>query len=499
MSAVTQTSSPDPETAVTPRRSLAEFEPLPEGARQYPLSFCERHRAVLLLEREEEVVVGIAEPVPGYMQDRLARLHGKRVRLMAVGAEELHAWLAHRHLAESDNVPSAQIGGAAARSGPAALSQEEARGTGGAGEALLKGLLEEAAGVGASDIHLSPARLQHWHHLRCDGALIRRRAVSSLLADRLAARLKVLIHGSVGRRRRPQEGRFERRVNGSNYEVRVSILPALRGESISLRLLRTGQGPVSLSDLHFQPLLEEYLAGIAARRDGLFLVTGPTGSGKTTTLHAMAATALQSERRVLTIEDPVEYELDGAVQLQTNRHLEQDFDYLLAKALRHDPDVLLIGEIRDTETARLAVRAALTGHLVFASMHTATVFTAVLRLLDLECSTRDLTAALCGVVSQRLVRRIPVGTGRIPLAAALSDPEAGRSAAGLSAATPSAHGPSAHGPRTEVRGEPQRVRAVGRDWLHSSMLADARRAVEQGITNWREVMRVLPQLREDHA
>ncbi len=468
------------------RRELAAFEPLPEGAAQYPLSFCERHRAVMLAYRQQEVIVGVARPVPSYLRERLSRLHAKPVRVVALAPEDLHEWLARRQLreveAESGIAVAARGGDGGGRTTRSTLSDADARVGGGAGEALLRGLLEEATAMGASDIHITPMRGDVGIRLRCDGIVQWRRSVSSLLAERLAARLKVLIHGSVGQRRKPQEGRFERRLEAGTYEVRVSILPALRGESVTLRLLRTAQGAVSISGLNFHSPIGGLLHAAAQRRDGLFLATGPTGSGKTTTLHAMAATILRTERRVVTIEDPVEYELNGGVQLQTNRHLKLGFDYLLAKALRHDPDALLIGEIRDTETAQLAIRAALTGHVVLASMHTGTVFTAVLRLLDLGCSAGDVAAALCGVLSQRLVRRVPGGTGRVPLAAFLVD-------ASWKIRTQT--------PRSEPRSGLTRVRVVGRDWMHSPMVADARRIVGEEATSWEEINRVAPDLHEE--
>jgi Tfp pilus assembly pilus retraction ATPase PilT len=270
----------------------------------------------------------------------------------------------------------------------------------------------------------------------------------------------------------------------------------MHGESVALRLLGVARGGMSLCELRFGAEVERFLRAMTRRSDGLFLVTGPTGSGKTTTLHAMARLILADGRRIVTIEDPVEYELSGALQLQVNRALKLDFDVLLTRALRHDPDVLLVGEVRDAETAALAVRAALTGHLVLASMHTGTATTAVLRLANLGCAQGELSAALCGVLSQRLLRCATAG--RVPVAGVLADPAdlsgvwdgaapsagATGTAGAAGARAPSRGGPAAGGPAT--------ARIIGRGWRMRALGEDVRRVVRAGLVTEAEARRALP-------
>ena len=480
-----------------PRR-LAEFGELPGEEEQYPLSFCERHRAVLLREvvtwerkAEEEVagqrapgegtspegspgtapLVGVAAPVPPYLVERLRRIHGGAVTVVPLVPEDVSRFLAERRL-HHEGRESAVTGADGS--------------VGGAGEALLQGILEEAVRTGASDAHLMTGSTGVSLRFRREGALGPAKAVPRELTARLVARLKVRIRGNPGQRRKPQEGRFDFTARGTVNEVRVSILPGLHGESVSLRFLRTFKGGISLDSLGFPGRIITLLNGVAHRTDGLFLVTGPTGSGKTTTLHAVARLLCRRDRRVVTIEDPIEYELPEAVQLQTNARLHLTFDLLLTKALRHDPDVLLLGEIRDPETAALAVRSALTGHLVLATMHTGTVFTGILRLRNLGATADEVASALCGVLSQRLVRRAgasprgvtPVGVagqasadGRIPICEALIDP--------ADQSDPRNFAPSG-----------RFVEAVGREWLYLDMEDDAGRLVSAGVTTWEDVARV---------
>lgn len=460
-------------------RVVESHTPLSESEGQYPLPFIERHRAIRLASEpasdSKTPVVGACDPVPRYLRARLRQLHGTEPRLVAMVPEDLYEYIATRRLqAETHRGLGSESDGDAG----APLAE---RGAGGAGEALLRSALEDAVAAKASDVHLVPGPTDAAIWLRVDGALILRRRVSRQLAERMSARLKALARGNAAQRRRPQEGRFERAIGGTSYELRLSLLPGMHGESVALRLLGVARGGMRMEELGFGPDTEGFLRRITARRDGLFLVTGPTGSGKTTTLHAMARLIVAGRRRIVTIEDPVEYELPGALQLQTNRALKLDFDVLLTKALRHDPDVLLVGEVRDAETATLAVRAALTGHLVLASMHTATVHTSVLRLMNLGCPESELAAALCGVLSQRLLRRAagrgagpPNGVlreaprpGRLPVAGVMADPADGLLATGGDSTTT----------------------LVGRRWCTREIELDARRLVAAGLVDWEEVRR----------
>ncbi|MFW5785767.1 MAG: GspE/PulE family protein [bacterium] len=524
----------------TTPHGLAAFGELPGEEAQYPISFCERHRVVLLRDAppshgppqeaaaheaspegglSDAAVVGVAAPVPWYLEGRLRRIHGAPVRIVPLIPHDLHQFLAHRRLGyegrdaghggrAGGNGRGGVHSGRRARSerfgpwrrneGPVfaaggAVAAESGGAVRGAGEALLQGVLEEAVRTGASDAHLMAGSAGFALRFRREGILGEARAVPGELAVRLLARLKVRIRGNPGQRRKPQEGRFDFAAEGTVYEVRASILPGLHGESVSLRFLKTFKGGISLDTLGFPGRIVTLLSGVARRTEGLFLVTGPTGSGKTTTLHAVARLLCRRDRRVVTIEDPIEYELPEAVQLQTSARLHLTFDLLLSKALRHDPDVILLGEIRDAETAALAVRTALTGHLVLATMHTGTVFTGVLRLRNLGATREEVASALCGVLSQRLVRRATGGIA--PAAAAASSAGVASSArAGLDGDT------DGRIPISEALVDPadvtesgtfgRLVEAAGREWLYFDMEDDARRLVSAGVTTWDEVERV---------
>ena len=442
---------------------------------QYPLAFCERHRVVLLppgAAGNAVAVAAAAAPVPGYLPGRLRRIHRGPVEIRPVPPHEISRLLAQLQL---ESRADSRVRKAAVGAEPALEAGELSASP---GEIALQSLLEEAWDSRASDLHLAPQGAGFSLQFRVDGVLGVPHALDAELARRVLARLKALIRGNPSQRRRPQEGRFTRVIRGEQLEVRVSILPGLTGESSALRLLPVSRSAADLSELGFSEAIAAGLRRVAGRREGLFLVSGPTGSGKTTTLHAIARRTGATGRRVVTIEDPVEYRLAAGVQLQINRALQLDFDALLAKALRHDPDVLLVGEIRDSETAGLAMRAALTGHLVLASMHTGSVFTAVLRLVNLGCPQEEVSAALCGVLSQRLLRRVgadgsPAG-GRVPISAALLDPPDWPSTG-------------------EVRELPRfrRVEAADREWLYVRIEDDARRLVAAGESSAKEVSRVL--------
>jgi general secretion pathway protein E len=220
------------------------------------------------------------------------------------------------------------------------------------------------------------------------------------------SRLKILAGLDIAERRLPQDGRIRVNVAGKPIDIRISTMPHVNGESAVLRLLARELAVSNLSELGFSPAIEEGLIRLFRASDGLILVTGPTGSGKSTTLHAALKQLIRPEVNVVTIEDPVEYRVDGAAQIQIDEKVGLTFPRALRSLLRQDPDIILIGEIRDAETARIAVQAALTGHLVLATLHTNSAPAAIPRLIDMGVESYLLPAVLRGVLSQRLVRRL---------------------------------------------------------------------------------------------
>ena len=264
-------------------------------------------------------------------------------------------------------------------------------------------LLETALDRGASDVHLEPFADRLRVRFRVDGMLREVAQLDSTLQRSVAARVKVMAGLDVAERRRPQDGRLRL---PSGVDVRVSAIPTQNGEKIVLRLLDRTRGLLSLSDLGLSPVELGAFSDSVRRTHGMVLVTGPTGSGKTTTLYAALDALSGPDRNVLTIEDPIEYTLDGVNQSQARPEIGYTFPVALRAFLRQDPDVILVGEIRDAETAEVAVRAALTGHLVLSTLHTTDAASAVPRLIDLNVPSYLVAASLRLSVAQRLVRRV---------------------------------------------------------------------------------------------
>lgn len=266
--------------------------------------------------------------------------------------------------------------------------------------------IRQAVRQRASDLHLEPEEGGWRLRLRIDGQLFLHDQVSTEAGVALVTALKVWAGMDIGERRLPQDGRFTTAVGGVAVDVRVSTLPTLHGEKAVLRLLGRHAERFELEDLGMTPEQRATVERWLARMEGLVLVTGPTGSGKTTTLYAMVRRLARPETNVVTLEDPVEYCLAGVNQVQINERAGLTFAAGLRAVLRQDPDVILVGEIRDAETAAIAVRAALTGHLVLATVHAADAPSAATRLIDLGVEPHMVAATLSGVIAQRLVRRL---------------------------------------------------------------------------------------------
>ncbi len=259
---------------------------------------------------------------------------------------------------------------------------------------------------GASDIHIRPWRNRAEMLFRIDGALEPQPAPDVNLLPAILSRLKILANLDISERRLPQDGRIRLNIAGQPIDMRLATMPQIHGEGAVLRLLSRDAGVTSLAELGFSPAISVGLEQLFEHTSGMVLVTGPTGSGKSTTLHAALKRLIRPHLNVVTIEDPVEYRIDGASQIQVDEKIGLTFPRVLRSVLRQDPDIILIGEIRDAETARIAVQAALTGHLVLATLHTNSAMAAVPRLIDMGVEPYLLAAVLRGVLSQRLVRRI---------------------------------------------------------------------------------------------
>ncbi len=270
---------------------------------------------------------------------------------------------------------------------------------------MLNALLTQAARDGASDIHIEPYERHSAVRFRVDGTLRDVVQPNRALHAALISRLKIMADLDIAEKRLPQDGRISLRIGTRGVDVRVSTLPSAHGERAVLRLLDKSGGVLSLESVGMQGKVLQQLEHLIAQPHGIILVTGPTGSGKTTTLYAALQRLDTKSQNIMTVEDPIEYELAGVGQTQVNAKIDLDFAKALRAILRQDPDVILIGEIRDLETAQIAIQASLTGHLVLATLHTNDAASAVTRLTDMGIEPFLLSSSLLGVLGQRLLRK----------------------------------------------------------------------------------------------
>jgi len=272
--------------------------------------------------------------------------------------------------------------------------------------AAVNQILFSAAEMNASDIHINPDDKALLLRYRVDGALTSHRGPAISLHEGIIQRLKVMAHLDVAQTRRPQDGKFRFTFNGQPVDVRLSLIPTIHGENAVLRLLSSAAKIGRIVDLGMPTAIAETFENMIAKPHGMVLVTGPTGSGKTTTLYTALNQINTAERNIMTIEDPVEIRLPMIRQVQANAAIGLDFASALRSMLRQDPDVILVGEIRDSETAKIATQAALTGHLVFSTLHTNDAVGAIPRLKEFGVPAFAINNALLGIMAQRLVRRV---------------------------------------------------------------------------------------------
>ncbi len=271
---------------------------------------------------------------------------------------------------------------------------------------IVSAILEQAIRIRASDVHIEPQAGETRVRYRVDGILQERLMLPRRLQDAVISRIKILADLKIDEKRVPQDGRFNFKMGESEVDLRVSTLPTVHGEKVVMRLLKKSGGIPTLNDLGLRGLALKHLETAIRRPHGVILVTGPTGSGKTTTLYSVLAMLNNAKVNIMTLEDPVEYEISGVNQVQINPAAGLSFATGLRSFLRQDPNIILVGEIRDQETAELAIQAALTGHLVFSTMHTNNAAGAIPRLIDLGAEPFLVASALNAVVGQRIARRL---------------------------------------------------------------------------------------------
>jgi type IV pilus assembly protein PilB len=385
--------------AQTPTVDLAKVAFDPEVFALLPFAFCRESGLVPVARTADTLTLAMADPFNVVAIDQVEQMTHLRVEVLNAPLPDILEKLASAHdRAGSLDQTIDELMAIKVRSGADDAAAPMIR--------AIDQLITAAVRKSASDIHLEPDERSLRIRMRHDGMLQPFMLVPKDLQEPLTARIKVLANLDVSETRLPQDGRFSLTVGRRELNMRVSCLPTIYGESIVLRILDSGGLLMELSSLGMRKEDEALLAKSVARPHGIILVTGPTGSGKTTTLYTALNAVNRHERAVFTLEDPIEYRLPYIRQTPINEKIGLTFSAGLRTLLRQDPDVLLVGETRDKDTAQLMVRAALTGHLVFSSLHTNDSFGAIPRLIDLGVEPFLLPATLHLIVAQRLVRRL---------------------------------------------------------------------------------------------
>jgi general secretion pathway protein E len=377
-----------------------------------PLSFMRRH-GVLLRKLEPGVATLAlrADANPSSIAEAQRHLEVPRVILEPVSHDIFERWL--REAYESGQDAAVAAGSLDEASDLSFLAQdlpEQADLLESDDDApiirLINALLAQAVRDNASDIHIEPYENRLIVRLRVDGVLREVLQTKRAVAAAVVSRIKVMAKLDIAEKRLPQDGRIGLRVAGRAVDVRVSTIPSGHGERVVLRLLDKQAGRLDLAELGLAPELQAQLDALIHKPNGILLVTGPTGSGKTTTLYSALSRLNDATRNIMTVEDPIEYYLDGVGQTQVNPKVDMSFARGLRAILRQDPDIVMVGEIRDLETAQIAVQASLTGHLVLSTLHTNTAIGAITRLRDMGIEPFLLASSLIGIVAQRLVRTL---------------------------------------------------------------------------------------------
>ena len=380
----------------------------PQTVRQLPETVARRYRIVVLEMREHDVLLGMADPTDLFAYDEASRLLKRRVRQAVVRESDLLRMLGryyqdtedlqnlagelHQELTDRDVDLQQMLSTIAAEDAPVVR--------------LLQKLFEEAINNKASDIHIEPEEHLLRIRQRVDGILHERVMNEVRIVSALVQRLKLLANLDISEKRLPQDGRFQIKVKNRQVDVRLSTMPVAYGEAVVMRLLDQTAGILDFEQLGLPQRLRTQLREIVRRPHGMLLVTGPTGSGKTTTLYAALNELNTAQHKIITVEDPVEYRMPRVNQVQVHEQIGLTFARVLRTALRQDPDVILVGEMRDLETAQIGLRAAITGHFVLSTLHTNSAVGTISRLIDMGAAGYVIATALQAVLAQRLVRRV---------------------------------------------------------------------------------------------
>ncbi|MEK6243598.1 MAG: GspE/PulE family protein [Pseudomonadota bacterium] len=377
-----------------------------EVVRLLPEAQARRHRAIVLEDRKDRYLVGMADPTNLFAFDELARLLKRDLDVAVVSESQLlltidRLYRRTEEISGLAKVLEQDLGDSYVDFGALTLGAEDAPVV-----KLLQTVFEDAVQVNASDVHIEPQEKNVQIRFRIDGVLMPQTQTDAKIGPAIALRLKLMANLDISEKRLPQDGRFNVRVRDMPIDVRISTMPTQHGESVVMRLLNQRSGLIELDQIGMPPGILTRFRDAIQQTNGMILVTGPTGSGKTTTLYAALAELNTVEKKIITVEDPIEYRLAGINQVQVNEKIELSFSRVLRSALRQDPDIILVGEMRDEETAQIGLRAALTGHLVLSTLHTKDASSSPIRLIDMGAPNYMVATSLRAVLAQRLVRVI---------------------------------------------------------------------------------------------
>ncbi len=377
---------------------LDRHKDLPVTHEKLTLEFQREHKLAVIAENDAQIAIAMADPADAYVKQAVSLATDKTVVPFAAAEREIEALLrgssTEQMLAERAEAPEDDLGKLKSLASDAPVVR------------FVDDLIALALKKRASDIHLEPFEKRFAARLRIDGVLEATDAPPLSSAPAIVSRVKILAGLDIAERRLPQDGRIRLRVDGREIDLRVATSPSLHGESVVMRVLPHDAAIPTFADLGFDEAAARTMTRLLSAKHGMIAVTGPTGSGKTTTLYAGLDLVNDGKQKILTVEDPVEYQIDGVIQMQVAAEIGRTFAASLRSILRQDPDIVMVGEMRDGETAHIAAQAALTGHLVLSTLHTNDAPSAVTRLQDMGLAPYLIASTLRASLSQRLVRRL---------------------------------------------------------------------------------------------
>ena len=380
----------------------------PDIVKLIPEIQARRFQVIALDADAEGILLGMADPTNIFAYDEISAIVQRPLKLAVVKEADLIKAIdtVYRRTSEISGL-AAKLKLQISASERLAYSQPSAENVVDAPVMqLLQTMFEDAIQINASDIHIEPGQSELMIRFRVDGILRVEATADRRIAGAVLSRLKLMAHLDIAEKRLPQDGRFSMQIQDKNIDVRASTMPLETGEAVVLRLLNQSAGILDLDQVGMPDAILKKLRQVMRRPHGIILVTGPTGSGKTTTIYSMLKELNNPSVKIITAEDPIEYRLPGISQVQVNPKVDLSFARILKAVLRHDPDIVLVGEMRDAATAQIGLRAAMTGHFVLSTLHTNDAISSVLRLVDMEAEPYLVASTLRGILAQRLVRRI---------------------------------------------------------------------------------------------